>query len=78
MIALWLLSVARASPETGCETEPYQDLNCNTVHEEDELLVDLTDPLCAGNIDPTTGEPYPNADYYWDYYQFTCDFPTRP
>jgi hypothetical protein len=73
-ILLLLSRVALAAPE-GCSNEPYQDLNCNTVHVEDELLVDLTDPECAANIDPSTGEPYPNADYYWDYYSYGCLYP---
>ena len=46
----------------------YQDLNCNTFPEPDEVLVDMTDPVCAS-------WGYPNADYYYEYGLFGCDYP---
>jgi hypothetical protein len=51
-----------------------QDLNCNTIDVSDEALIDTADPVCMGNIDPLTNQPYPNNDYYFDYKSFGCDF----
>src|SRR5688500_15953210 len=50
-----------------------QDLNCNNVPEARETPVDLTDPVCAASVDDA-GETYPNADYYYDYTSFGCQF----
>jgi MYXO-CTERM domain-containing protein len=53
------------------------DLNCNGLPEQDELLVDLTDPLCATESNPA-GEVWPNADYYLQYDDFGCLYPLLP
>jgi hypothetical protein len=51
--------------------EPWQDLNCNTVHEPDEWLVDQSDEVCA------EGEPeWVNQDYYYEYGTWGCLYPT--
>jgi hypothetical protein len=52
-----------------------QDLNCNGVDQSDESLVNLGDAECAANIDPATGLPYPNRDWYIDYESYICAFP---
>jgi Thrombospondin type 3 repeat len=55
----------------------YQDLNCNGIDLFDETTFDPNiDGQCLGNIDPNTGEPYDNTDYYHDFYRFTCDYVT--
>lgn len=51
-----------------------QDLNCNDIGVEDEPSVDLTDPVCAANVD-SEGVPFPNADWYYDYGSFGCTWP---
>lgn len=55
-----------------------QDLNCNTINVDDEIEVDITDPLCQMNVDPETNEPYRSADYYYDYDSFGCLIFTLP
>lgn len=55
-----------------------QDYNCNGIDVADEIEVDITDPLCAQNTDPDTGEPYRSADYYYDYDSFGCLIFTPP
>ncbi|MEQ1565067.1 MAG: thrombospondin type 3 repeat-containing protein [Myxococcota bacterium] len=55
----------------------YQDLNCNGIDVFDEDLFDPNiDSQCLGNVDPVTGLPYDNNDYYHDFYRFTCDYVT--
>ena len=50
-----------------------QDLNCNLIDASEEAgLVDPAGEECDQNIDPNTGYPYDNADYYWDYESFEC------
>ncbi|MGB0638988.1 MAG: hypothetical protein ACPGTU_06635, partial [Myxococcota bacterium] len=39
----------------------------------DEVSIDLDDPLCLSNTD-TAGNPYPNADYYLEYFAFGCQY----
>ena len=59
-----------------CENETIrQDLNCNNIDESSELPVDLTVQECVDNTDPNTGQPFPNADYYWGYFDWECTFP---
>jgi hypothetical protein len=72
-------------PPPGAPTDPGvyntfvgQDYNCNTIDVEDEITVDLTDPLCQQNIDPETNMPYESADYYYDYDSFGCLIFTPP
>lgn len=58
-------------------TSLYQDLNCNGIDVYDEQTFDPTqNPDCEANIDPATGEPYDNRDYYHDYYRFECEYVT--
>ena len=71
---LWLGWIAIASGQQCLETLT-RDLNCNSVDADDELLVDVTDPLCAANVDPATGAPFPNADEYVDHVLLGCRYP---
>jgi hypothetical protein len=62
-------------PPTTCYNESLeQDLNCNFIDESDELAIDVSDPQCAANIDPETGVPYDNYDYYYDYQSHGCTY----
>jgi uncharacterized protein (TIGR03382 family) len=62
-------------PPTACENRTIeQDYNCNFVDASDEVAVDPSDPVCAANIDPETGLPYDNADYYYDYQSHGCTY----
>ena len=70
--ALMISSPALASED--CTNDLEQDLNCNFIDVSDELAVDLDDATCAANLDGD-GDPYPNADYYYDYTSFGCDYP---
>ncbi len=54
----------------------FQDLNCNGIDVFDESLIDNSSPECQANIDPATGLPYDNNDYYYDYFRFECQFVT--
>ena len=72
---LALISAAFAA--NNCEnTSLTQDLNCNTVDVSIEQAVDLTDPYCLINVD-AFGVPYPNADWYYDYYSHGCEIPVN-
>jgi len=58
-------------------TQIFQDLNCNGIDVFDEPTFDPNiDPQCLGNVDPETGLPYDNNDYYHDFYRFTCQYVT--
>ena len=63
-----------ASAQEICYSDINQDLNCNGIDVVDENPVDLSDPLCADNQD-SFGVPYPNADYYFDYFSYGCAYP---
>ena len=54
----------------------YQDLNCNGISVENEPLIDNSSQECQANIDPATGLPYDNNDYYFDYFRFECEYLT--
>ena len=54
-----------------CYTELDQDYNCNSIDAAFEVPVDLNDPTCLNNTDPE-GNPFPNADYYFDYTSYGC------
>ncbi|MEZ4236344.1 MAG: thrombospondin type 3 repeat-containing protein [Myxococcota bacterium] len=71
----WVLGFQR---QVVCENRlVYQDLNCNGLDVFDEPLIrDNSSDTCQGNIDPNTGLPYDNNDYYFNYYDYECDFPT--
>ncbi len=58
---------------TTFNTDITQDLNCNLIDASDEAgLVDPSGEECDTHIDPNTGQPYDNADFYWDYFSFEC------
>lgn len=60
-----------------CENlDIFQDLNCNGDSVEDEPLIDNTSAECQANVDPNTGLPYDNNDYYFDYFRFECEYVT--
>jgi len=64
-----------AQAQDACYNRLTQDLNCNAVDATDEVAVDLEDPVCAENTDDDDN-PYPNADYYVEYFNFGCEYPT--
>ncbi len=53
-----------------------QDLNCNGIDVSLEQTIDNSSDECQGNVDPLTGLPYDNNDYYWDYFRWECGFLT--
>lgn len=58
-------------------TTIFQDLNCNGIDLFDEETFDpAIDGQCEANVDPNTGEPYDNTDYYHDFHRFVCDYVT--
>ncbi len=60
-----------------CENEDiFQDLNCNYRDLDEEDLIDNSSAECQLNIDPDTGLPYDNNDFYYDYFRFACEWPT--
>ena len=63
--------VASPAHAQECYNRLTQDLNCNAVDATDEVAVDLEDPTCAENLDDD-GNPYPNADFYVEYFAFGC------
>ncbi len=73
ILALFLATLSSASakriPGHDCHTLLTQDLNCNTTDASAETAVDLTDPRCA------THPTWDNADYYYDYGDYGCEFP---
>jgi len=73
--------VSECRPEQNVEcfvfenTDILQDLNCNGIDVGDEVTVDVSSSECENNDpDPGTGLPYDNADYYWNYSSFECEF----
>ncbi|MEQ1501125.1 MAG: thrombospondin type 3 repeat-containing protein [Myxococcota bacterium] len=57
-------------------TTLVQDLDCDGFDVsslEENGLVNVEDPICAIRIDPATGQPYDNADYYYDYQSHECE-----
>ncbi len=74
---LWAMRYRR--PPWTCTNEwVVQDLDCDTIDVSDERPIDTSDSLCANTLDPETGKPYPNADYYVDFGSFGCEYPTAP
>ncbi len=72
---LWSINYQR--PLSTCTNIwVLQDLDCDTYDVADEPGIDTSDPVCAANIDPNTGLPYDNDDYYYDYGSFRCEYPT--
>ena len=68
------LQAAPAHAQEACFNDMRQDLNCNAISVTDERAVDLTDPTCLAATDDD-GNPWPNADYYYDYWSYGCQFP---
>ncbi len=73
--------VSECRPEQGVEcfvfenTDVLQDLNCNGIDVVEEAIVDVSNPECENNpLDPFTSLPYDNADYYWNFSAFECEF----
>ena len=73
-LAFCFSSPAVAQDEEGCYNRLTQDLNCNVIDEINEVPVNLDDPICVSNVDDF-GNPYPNADYYVEYFAFGCRNP---
>jgi hypothetical protein len=74
-LLLWSMKYRR--PFGTCtNTWVVQDLDCDLRDVSVEPPIDISDPTCAANIDPNTGLPYDNDDYYYDYFSFGCDYPT--
>ncbi|MEO0605036.1 MAG: thrombospondin type 3 repeat-containing protein, partial [Myxococcota bacterium] len=66
-----------------------QDLNCNGLDvslrrpQDGEFFETRFDPfgddvddMCQNNINPETGQPWDNADVYFDYFTFECEYYT--
>ena len=77
LAVLFILLTSGLSGEANaqCYTRLIQDLNCNGIEVWDENPVDLTDPQCRETVDEW-GAPYPNADYYVQYFTFGCEYST--
>ena len=73
-VLLFLSSTSWADEDEGCINELDQDLNCNFIDYSLEELVDMDDATCASTLDDE-GEPFPNADWYYDYTSFGCEYP---
>lgn len=70
---LWTANLHQPPVGACANDDVYQDFNCNGIDVADEPLIDESDPVCLGNVDPATGEPYPNNDYYFDYESYGCE-----
>jgi hypothetical protein len=71
---LWAAGFER---DVTCENaDVAQDLNCNGLDVDEERLIDNTPADCQQNVDPRTGQPYDNNDYYFDYSSYVCEYPT--
>ena len=75
IIAAIALGLGSLPAQAQCYNRLTQDLNCNAVDATDEVAVDLSDPTCADNTDED-GNPYPNADFYVEYFAFGCEYST--
>ncbi|MEQ1565079.1 MAG: IPT/TIG domain-containing protein [Myxococcota bacterium] len=73
---MWWMAV-RGLADT-CPETLTRDLNCDAVDAADEPAVDLSDPECAANLDPWTGQPFATTDAYYDYPAYGCSVPTLP
>jgi hypothetical protein len=68
--------------ESVCSQQDVtQDLNCNSIDMTDEPSIefDTADPdtgdlMCLQNVDPVSGLPYDNNDYYFDFKSFGCEY----
>ena len=52
MNLLFSLWIGTSEAQEVCYSDINQDLNCNGIDVADENPVDLSDPLCAANVDP--------------------------
>ena len=66
--------LAPASADEVCEAQRARDMNCNLVDAADEPAVDLSDPICAAELDPD-GNPWTSGDAYLDYGTWGCAWP---
>lgn len=71
--ALWTLHYTFTGDRN---TTYWQDLNCNGIDVHDESPIVYEDVGCRLYIDELTGEPYPTADWFYDWYRFACEYPT--
>jgi hypothetical protein len=71
----FVFSVATMPAQADEHNLLIQDLNCNVIDASEEEAVDLEDPLCAETVDEFD-VPYPNADYYVEYFAFGCRYLT--
>jgi len=62
-------------PGTCYNTTIEQDLNCNGIDHMREPLILGTEEFCDVNVDPGTGLPYPNNDYFYDFESLQCEIP---
>lgn len=78
LVARALLWAARQDrrPASACVNEDlYQDLNCNGIDVRDEPDIDMTDPVCVTTLNPETGEPFENNDWFFDSQSYGCEIP---
>ncbi len=77
MLASAMGWAARLTKTGACENLSLtQDYNCNGIDVSLEKSIDNSSDECQGNVNPETGFPYSNNDYYWDYYRFECQYLT--
>ena len=70
---MWTLSYQKPAG-TCLNPDIRQDLNCNTFDADEELGVDVTDPICATRYDPRTELPYDTLDVYFNYLSHGCEY----
>jgi len=70
---LWSMRYVKP-PVTVYNVDFYQDLNCNYLDIADDFLIDNSPDDCQDFIDPATGLPYDNNDYYFDYFSHICEY----
>ena len=74
-----LLLMSLAFAQEDCVTNIEQDYNCNYIDVSEEQDVDPQDEECVDNEETTEDEEDKyNADYYYDYYSFGCDYFLNP
>lgn len=64
-------------PGTCYNTTLEQDLNCNGIDHMREPVILGTEEFCDVNVDPVTGLPFPNNDYFYDFESFQCEYPVQ-
>jgi hypothetical protein len=64
----------RVPMQLGCvNTYATQDFNCNGVDKSEEASLGPLGPTCT-DVDPWTGDPADNSDYYYDFFSWGCQF----